>query len=212
MREKLLAKLKQKFPGLPASFLGLYADKMATKVTAETEIEGAVNELDNLPVSLPDLAANFQTESDRRVTEAVKKATEKKPTTQNQDAPITDPPPSDNAALAKQVADLSKIITGMQQQQTQKSLSDQLHAKLKEKKIPLHLAKGRVVEKAEDLDTILGEIETDYTEIKQGLVDEGLLSATTPVVGGGGPKNLSNIEDDMKKWSEKNKVAQPAKA
>jgi hypothetical protein len=213
MREKLLAKLKIKFPGLPASFLGLWADKMAVKVTEDSQIEGAINELDNLTVSLPDLATNFQKESDRRVTEAEKKWKETHPAStdpKSDPTPGNDPKPADpNAALAKKVDDLTNLITNMQKQSTQKSLGEKLIQRLTDKKIPLSFAKGKTIEKVEDLDTVLTEIETDYTDVKQGFIDQGLLSSTPPVGGLGGPK-IDNADADIKAWAAKTNP-EPAK-
>lgn len=208
MRSKILAKLKEKFPGLSAEFLGLLAIQMEKKVTEEGQIEGAVTALDNLPIPVTELAAEFQKEGDKRVTAAQKKWKEEhldidpdKDKDKNKDKT----PPKDgdaNAELLKEIREMRQEMTTMKSQQLQKSLGEQLTAKLKEAKIPLHLAKGRTIEKTEDLETIFGEIESDYKEIEQGFIDRGLASATPPV-GGHGVVNTSNIDKDIVDWGKK---------
>lgn len=79
MKQKLLVQLITKYLGMSRIFLGLYANKLAAKVTEESQIQAVIDELENLPISIPELAAEFQKEGDRRVTEAQKKAAEKKP-------------------------------------------------------------------------------------------------------------------------------------
>lgn len=82
-KEKILAQLATKFPGVSKKFLSIWAAKLEAKVTEESAIEGVVNELDNLPIPIPDLALEFQKEGDRRVAEAKKTA------------PTPDPKPGD---------------------------------------------------------------------------------------------------------------------
>lgn len=207
MRSKILAKLKEKFPGLSAEFLGLLAIQMEKKVTEESQIEGAVTALDNLPIPVTELAAEFQKEGDKRVTAALKKWKEEnpdKPDPKPDPKPNPDPKPGDaNAELLKEIREMRAEVATMKTQQLQKSLGEQLTAKLKEAKIPLHLAKGRTIAKTEDLDTIFGEIESDYKEIEQGFIDRGLASATPPIGGHGGPVNTSNIDKDIVDWGKK---------
>lgn len=217
MRSKILAKLVEKFPGLSKEFLGLLSIQLEKKVTEESQIEGVLTGLDSLPISVSDLAAEFQKEGDKRVTAAQKKWKEEnpdKPDPKPDPKPNPDPKPGDaNAELLKEIREMRQEMTTLKTQQLQKTLSEQLTAKLKEKKIPLHLAKGRTVEKAEDLDTVFGEIEADYNEIKQGFVDEGLSGSSNPNRAEGGPVNTSNIDKDIADWGKKtNPVKETAKA
>src|SRR5436190_20123674 len=78
MRNKILAKLAEKFPGLSQKFLGLVADKLSKKVTEESGIDQAITDYDNA-VSITELATDFQKEGDRRVTDAKKEWDKKTP-------------------------------------------------------------------------------------------------------------------------------------
>ena len=215
MRAKILVELRKKFPGLSVEFLGLLAIKLESKVTEESQIEGVVTGLDNLPIPVTELAAEFQKEGDRRVTAAEKKwKTENPPKDPKPDPtdPPADPKPGDaNALLMKELKELRNDFNNLKTQSTQKSLSEKLHAKLTEKKIPVKLAIGRKLEKDEDLDTVLGEIEADYSELKQGFIDQGLLSATIPPKGET-TLRTDNADNDIKSWAQSKKAPEAAKA
>lgn len=198
LRTQILAKLKQKFPGLPNEFLGFVADKLAAKTTEESQIEGAIDELNNGAISLTEQAQFFQSEADRRVTEAKKKfETEKKP----EPKPAgKDPEPEDETK--KQLRELSEKLEQMQKQQTSQSLTEKLHLKLQEKKIPATFAKGRMPENEEGLEALVTEIETDFNEIKQGFVNQGLKDMSgTPV---GGAVTKETVSKDIADWAAAN--------
>ncbi|GAA0561602.1 hypothetical protein [Chitinophaga japonensis] len=219
MKEKILAQLRVKFPGVPKELLGRIADKMATKVTAEDQIQGAIGELDNLPLSITDYAAFLQQEGDRRVTDA-KKTWEQSQSKQDEDDDEGDDPASakpdpkpgkkekkggndDIAKLTAAVQALTEKVNSNEQKHTQKTLTEQLHAKLGEKKIPVVFAKGRSVEKAEDLETVLAEIESDHNTYKQELVNQGFAVGTAPAGGNGGNVDKTKVEADIGAWATK---------
>jgi len=215
MREKILAALNKKYLGLSKKVLGLVADKLATTVTEESQIEGAVAGLDNLPITLKEFADFVQKDGDARVTEALNKKTKKGAgDNDSDDDPKDEPAAGSNAALAKQIADLAKLVQGVVQKDTQKTLTEQLHAKLTEKKIPLHMAKGRVIEKAEDLDTTVAEIETNFTELKQELANQGFGSVTTPAggVSSVGTAGAKAADADIDAWSKAGKATKQVAA
>jgi hypothetical protein len=210
MREKILAKLKAKFSGLPIAFLGLFADKMATTVTEEDKIDGAIATLDTLPVPLPDLAADWQKEGDRRVADAKKewdKKNPKPPGPGKTDPPTNEPPETDpNKILLQTVQNLAKQVEEMRTHTTQKTLAEKLHAKLAEKKIPLVYAKGRIPEKEEDIETLVAEIEADHQAVKQDLINQGFSQQTPPVGGESAIQKPTGKEDaDIHKWAEQRK-------
>lgn len=215
MKQKILAKLVVKYKGLSKQLLGLVADKMAAKVTEESEIEGAIAELDEMLIPVPEYAKLLQQEGDRRVTEAKK--------TFQQTADDTEDDPEDNseepeqksksknkggndpiAKLAQQIQNLTTEITSFKQKEQQQTLSQKLAAALKEKKIPEVLMKGRVVEKEEDLETVIAEIEADHTALKQELNNEALGSGGRPIVGGGAPADKTKITSDIDAWAKAN--------
>lgn len=192
-RVKILAELVKKFPGLSKEFLGFIASKLEPKVTEETQIEGVINELDNSPISIPDQAGFFQKESDRRVTEAQTKWKKENPIPPSKKKKGEDDPEEDDenepatgtaAAIKKLQEDLDKRFAELDKKSLQVSLTEKLHTKLKEKKIPLVLAKGRNVESEEALEALVAEIEADHLEIRQGLSDQGLQELSgSPILG-----------------------------
>lgn len=197
MREKLLAKLKAQYPGLSNTLLGLLADKGLAKVTEDSQIEGYIAELEALPISPKD----FQVEGDRRVTDAQRKWDDehKKP---EPPKPAEEPKKDDNDPLQKRLDELDAKLAAFEAKENKVKAQEKLSKALSDKKIPAVFAKGRVVEKEEDVETILAEIETDFTAFKQDLTDQGLYGATAPVggasvTGKADDKEVSSIVDNL---------------
>lgn len=205
LKAKILVELKKKHPGLPESFLGFVADKLAAKVTEESQIEGAIDELNNGAISLTDQAAFFQSESDRRVTEAKKKWEEKTPGKQNQNKgkkkadDDDDEDDDDLTEQQRQMRELQEKVAAFERKQNEQSLTEKLHQKLKEKNIPLKFAKGRIPENEQALDTLVNEIETDFTEVKQELTNQGLEQMKGSVIGGNVTKD--SVVSDIESWA-----------
>jgi hypothetical protein len=207
MRDKILAELNKKYLGLSKKVLGLLADNLVKTVTEESQIEGAVAALDNLPITPKEYAEFVQKEGDARVTEALKKAKPEKEAGDNDDPPKDESNPADpNAKLMKMITDLSNKVDGFQKEKVQTTLSQKLQAALTEKKIPLQLAKGRVIEKEEDLETALADIEADWTTIKQENANAGFSSTSTPVGGGVNTVKPDAAAADIKSWADKGKA------
>lgn len=207
LKAQVLAKLKAKFPGLPEAFLGFVADKVAAKVTEESQIEGVIDELNNGAISLTDQAAFFQAESDRRVTEAKKKWEEKKPGGNppkgKKGKKEDEEDEEDDDALTEQERQLKELkakVEAFERSQQTKSLTEQLHQKLKEKNIPLTFAKGRLPENAEALESLVTEIETDYNEVKQEFTNQGLQQMTGVAIGGNVTKDA--VVSDIESWAK----------
>jgi hypothetical protein len=199
MREKILAKLKEKFSGLSSTLLGQIADKLATTVTEESAIEGAVGELDKLPISLTDYANLLQKEGDRRVTEAEKKWKETNPgqTPPKTEPAKTNPPADEMPSWAKALADEVKTL---RQEKAQSTFRSKVAEKLKGKVPDKFYAKLPLPEKEEDLDQFISDIESDWTEIKQGDNNAGLSGTPTPAGGIGAPKS-TNVDKDIEAWA-----------
>ncbi len=219
MYQKILAKLRSKFPGLPANILGLVAKSMESKVTEEDQIEGAIAKLDELPISLTDYAKFLQTESDRRVTEALKKKPVKTPEDEEEEEEETDPAaqkPKKKAGpskLEQQMQALTEQMQNFMKQGAVQTNKSKLEAKMKAAGIPLQLLRGVTVEKEEDIETAFAEIETSFAEMKQELLNGGLAVHTPPVggviVGGGdGKVNFKEIDADIDAWAAKGKTTQ----
>ena len=214
MKQKILAKLVLKYKGLSKQLLGLIADKMVAKVTEESEIEGAIAELDDMLIPVPEYAKLLQQEGDRRVTEAKKSF--QKPTEPNEEED-DDPEEQDDkskakskskggndpiAKLTQMVHNLTTEVTTFKQKEQQQTLSQKLSAALKEKKIPEVLMKGRVIEKEEDLETIIAEIEADHTALKQELNNEVLAGGGRPIIGGGQSADKTKVAADIEAWGK----------
>lgn len=198
-KDKILAKLKEKFPGLPNQLLGLLVDKLSPKVTEETQIEGVVNELDNSPIPVKEYADFLQRESDRRVTDA-EKEWKKKTTTTNTQTNNDDQKPDDKKDSSDaQLKALSDRLAAFEAKEQKERLQASLTKKLAEKKIPAAFAKGRSVESEDQLETLLTEIETDYLEVKQTMVNEG--NTTSLPLGSAG--RTDNVEQDILSWATK---------
>lgn len=183
-RRQILAQLRKANPGVPEKVLGLLADKLVAKVTAEDQIEGAIDELvDSMPFTVKEFSDFVQKEGDRRVTEA----TAKKPVTTKtgDDAPAggDEPEPTTEVGqLKKMIGDLTQVVTGLVKEKTTSSIKSKMEAQLAEKKIPAFLLKGRVPEKEEDMEAILTEIEEDWASHGQAVSTTKLNSFKKPVV------------------------------
>lgn len=209
LKGKILAQLKAKFPGVPNSVLELVATKLAATVTEESAIEGAIQNLDNSPISITEYADLLQKEGDRRVTEAKKKfETEKEGQQQQQqqgqqgnEGAAGGSTGSGTDALAKQLAEINQKLQSLEQKETRNKLTEKLHKALAEKKIPLALAKGRFVESEDQLEGLLAEIEADHTALMQDLANEGFSKQPKPGSGAGGDPSKKAVESDIKAWA-----------
>lgn len=203
-RAQVLAELKKKFSGLTDYFLGFWADKISAKITEETQIAAELTKLDDLPVSLPDLEKEYQKNADYRVKEALKKQ-KGSDAPDNDDDKKSDDKKDDKPDWSKQFADLQKQFTQLQAQQTQRSFSERLAKVATDKKIPAQFLKGKIVEKEEDFDTLVAEIEKDYNDVKQSFIDEGFGNSKTPALGVTESKS-ANIDADILAWANQGKT------
>lgn len=221
LKYKILAKLQKKFSGVRKDLLGLVADKMAIKVTEETEIDAAIEALDDLPISITDFANQLQQEGDRRYA-AGKKDAKPKDDNPGEDEPSEDDPQdnpspkkpgkgnnqggnpnSEIAKLTQMVANLATQFTAMQQSGNQKTIAEQIAAKAKEKGIPAIFVKGRMVEKVEDIDNLIEEVAVDYEAHQQELANQGW-AQTTPPAGGDNvqQKKSQKVDPDVVKFAK----------
>lgn len=177
-RKQILAQLRKANPGVPEKVLGLLADKLVAKVTAEDQIEGEIAELvENMPITIKEFADFVQREGDRRVTEA---NTKKVVTSTNKEegAGGDEEPTTEFGKLAKMIETLAGTVNGLVKEKSTDSIKTQMEAKLAEKKIPTVLLKGRVPETAEEMETVLAEIEGDWA-----VINPGATSTTTKKLG-----------------------------
>lgn len=204
MREKILAELKKKYSGLSNELLGLIADKLSVKITTDDQLQGGLAELDNSPIPVADYAAFLQREGDRRVSLAtqthertLREKFEFKEKTPAPGGPT--PPKTENEDdLRTQMAALQRKLQDREAKEQRQELQNQFVQKLTEKKIPVAFARGRSFESAEQLDAALAEVEKDYTEVRQSLVNEGLGQQSQPF---GGAVKTDNVDADIDAWA-----------
>lgn len=194
MREKIIAQLRKMFPGvnLSAARLNAIADKLAAKITDETEIEVKLNDLNDI---MP--FADIAKEDDRvRTLEAkvrdIKPADPAKP----QD-PAPDPAKPDEAAALLKA--LIQKVDSLQADKVAGGMRATLKAKLKD--VPeSYYAKRALPEKEEELEAFIEEVNNDYSAFKQDLVTQGLMSSTPPA-GGSGGGNAEAGKKDIEAWA-----------
>jgi hypothetical protein len=187
-KAQILAKLVTKYPGLQKTFLGLLADKMAVKVTEESGIDEAITALDNAPISITDLAADFQKEGDRRVTaaEAVwkKKNPPAKPADKTDDDEPTDPPKGDE--MPSWAKGLLTEIQTLKSEKQQNTIQSQLKEKLKDVNPLVSWNDWALPNKEEDIAPFIEKVQARHTEIEKTLVDKGLSALGQPKTGSSG--------------------------
>lgn len=182
MKAKILAQLKAKFTGVQVTLLDRVADVLAGTVTKEEDIEAAVT---NSTALVNSFAAHLQSETDRRVTEALnKKETEhaaeiaklkgtgkEKTETESEEMP----------AWAKTLLDK---VTTLESNNTAKSHREKLIAKLAELEVPEGYYKsavgGRQFKDDTELEAFATEVSTNYKAYAQELADQGLSIVPTP--------------------------------
>lgn len=204
MYQKILAKLLIQFAGLPQSFLGLIAKQLEAKVTDENLIEGAITELDaQFPIKTA--GEVFQSEGDRRVTDALNKWKRENPNPSPAPNPgppnpnNPNPPADDTPAWAKS---LMQKIEKLEKDKAQGTIRQQIEAKLKD--VPkLIWGKWALPEKEEDIETFITEATTDYASFKQEQINAGFMLAEKPAGGGGGGEagNDKAISKDIEEWA-----------
>jgi len=194
MKQKILAELKKKFPGLQNEFLLFIAAKLEAKVKEDSEIEGAITELDTI-LPIQEQADFFQSESDRRVTEAKKKfEAEKKPDDETKKDDKSKELTGD-AKTMEMLKTLSDKLEAFEKKESISKLSEKFKLKLAEKKIPLQFAKRVVIESEDQMDALLTEVEADYNEVIQSKTDQDLEGSTPPKGGTGKTSKLASKEE-----------------
>lgn len=218
---QILLKLQAKHPGLRKALLETFAKKLAAKVTEEDKIDAAIADLDNLPITLPELDAELQREGDKRVTEASKKDPKKgkkkgakdeddDDDTDDDDLDVKDPKEGDpNQSITqmlklmhKQQKALADEIKGLKTEKTQQTFAEKLKAQLTEKKIPHHLVKNVKVESEADLLAAVTDAEVAWTEIKQQFNDVKLDGQQSPTGGIPGSKATGKEDADIAAWAK----------
>lgn len=189
MKEKLLALLVAKFSGVSKATLERIAEKKAGSVTDEAQLQSIADGID--------YGLIVQSEVDSKIKESNKKAIQNYEETHKlkDGKPVeTDPnhpsPPGGGDDLKTLIANaikdavtpLQQKLEGYERKETQAALFSKVKTKLSEKKIPesFWAKRGINIEKEEQLDEIVSEIETDYTAFKQEMVNQGVMLDVPP--------------------------------
>lgn len=188
MKEKLLALLVAKFKGVSEATLERIATKKAGSVTDETQLQSIADSID--------LAQVVQSEVDSKITDANKKAVQNyetthklkdgKPISAEPPTPPTPPTPGTDEpgwfmAWKKQQEEITTALKtkleGYEKKGTQDALLSKVKAKLIEKKVPAKFfeKRGMVIESEDQIETLVTEIEGDYTAFKQDMVNQGVM-------------------------------------
>ncbi len=212
MREKILAQLVAKHPGVSKKALGLIADKLAKKVTEESGIEQAITDFDNA-VSITEFAADLQREGDSRVSDAKKEWEKKNPKKDPKaDDPKDDPvDPTGNEpewlkGLTNQLKTLGDQVATMSKEKAQTSIKAKATELLKD--VPESFWDSWTIPDKEDgLQAFVDSVTEKFSAFQQTMVDKGLMSATQP--GGssakGGAASDKVVDAEIKEWADKGK-------
>jgi hypothetical protein len=191
MKEKILARFKEKFPGvnLSKARLNAIAAKIEGKVVDdETKIDAALDELNTSGINT---FAEIAKEDDRvRGIEAKHKQPATPKEEEKKDPPKDDvtPPADDTPAWAKKLMD---EVTQLRSEKVTETFQQQRAAKLKDvpeifwKKLP-------VPKTTEELEQQVTEITADHAAYHQTMVDQGL-SIKPPKSGSGGSNNDKKV-------------------
>ena len=205
--------LRAKYKNVHTDLLDRVATQMAKTVEKEEDIEAAITAQDGF---ITGIAEYSQKETDRRVTEAVKKREaelkaeaekNKKPEDKDKDK---DKKPEDMPEWAKGLTDtistLNTKLAALEQEKTQGTLSQKLTAKLKDLKVPEKFysiaLKGRTLKDDTEVDELATTIEAGYKEYLQEISEQGLEGHEAPMIPGSPPKGVSFLMQEKIK-SEK---------
>lgn len=181
VKEKITAALKTKYKafGFGEKTLEQVAEYLGQTVTDDNGIEPAVNGAELI------LKA-FQSDIDKRVTDAVVKAKAELPKPPEPPKPPTPPEPpklDDVPAWAKGILDR---LDTYERREKQAAITAKAKSALKEKGVPEWYLKGRnlSVETEEQIETFVSQVEADFTAAKQEMINDGVIISTPPDAGG----------------------------
>ncbi len=185
MKEKILALLKTKFPGVDEATLIRIAEKKANGVTDESQLQTIAD-----GVSFQDVLNSYgDFRANSAVTSAVSNYEKKhnikdgKPVENPNPNPNPQPAPQDDMAtiianaVNAAVKPLSEKLAQFETEKSQATRQEQILAKAKEYGIPESQAKRYGIPEDADLDAY-------FKDVKQELTNEGFEGVRSPEVGG----------------------------
>lgn len=207
MKEKILSFLKTKLNGVQENYLSGIADHYAKTVTEESQIETTLTDgvIDLLKLN----AAYFQTEGDRRATEAADTALKNyrkkhgldengkpvnpgNPPKKKDDTGDPDEPAWFKAYREAKDAELAEVKAKLENQEKEKArmtLTDKVKSHEKLKGIPdWYIKKCNLTPNSEgEIDQLITSIESDWNTAKQEMAEQGV-HISVPPAGGGATK------------------------
>lgn len=190
MKEKILEQLMKKYSGVATKkFLSDLADRMSKKITQESEIEPAIQELENAPVTINDL----QSEGDRRATELQQKidlltnklneleksgGSGKGDQSGNGDANggSTEKKPGGSTEVDELQKKIELLMARLDKMESGKKIStirEQLDKKLNGKVPKAHYKNWQITDDS-DVDKLATEIESNFTEVQQEITNSNV--------------------------------------
>ena len=194
-----MAELKKKFDGqLTTKFMESLSDRLALKIKEESEIEGAIAELENSPIKITDL----QAEGDRRATAEQAKQKDLKEKIKELESKKEPPKEPEKVSDNNSLKALEEKIEEMEKDRKRREAKSKLEAKAKEKKIPQVLIENANVESEEEIEEALVNLEAKSKELKQQFLDDGLVTEP-PKKPSGGAGDDTQIKEDIKAFKIK---------
>lgn len=173
MKEKIIEALKTRFKNLgfgDKAFDGV-ASFLEKTITEESQIDNGIS-------GVEPLLKGFQSDIDKRVTEAVAKAKAEAQKPEPATQPQTQATPGDDVPTwAKGILDR---LDNYERREKQSELANRLKSKLAERKVPDWYLKGRTlkVESEAEIDNVATQIESDFAEARQMMVNDGVIINT----------------------------------
>ncbi len=205
MKEKILLELRKKYEGQATlKFLESLAERLAENVKEESDIEGAIAELEKSPIRVTDL----QSEGDRRATELQAKFTKTKSEIEAEKQQIKDEldklkgKPPGPAKDDDQIKKLEDRLAAFEQKEKEREIRSELSERAKAKKIPPALYKHVTVKSLDEIDGIVADLEKEAQEIKQAWINEGEVGKP-PARPDGKPGDDEQVVSDIKEFKIK---------
>lgn len=198
--EKIKERLKAKFPGanLSKTRLDEITARLNASVTAEDQIDGILDQANGIfPFE------QIAREDDRaRSLEAAARKQQDPPGT----PPKTDPPGDETPAWAKPLIETIKAqnqkIELLEKGKTKETLAQKAAEALKAKNIPEAFAKVPLknfsIEKEEDLEAWVSEIQESFTEFEKTNNQKRFEDAINPLEGNASPET---VKKDIQNWA-----------
>jgi len=210
MKEKIIARIKAKFPdvNLSAKRLDAIADKLSPKVTDENEIDAQLDALNEV-ISFSDLAKSD--DKIRDLQSKLKDTTKKTETTADDQSSSTTKKDDETPAWAKALVEsntkLTEKLAAMEREKLQQTMLQKVTAHEKLKGILPVFYKGRALpEKEDELEAFVDGIKQDYDTFTQETNNETLLNGPKPLGGGGGGGAAKKVSPEFEEAMKAKKL------